>query len=134
MRVMERVAKELYTFLIHLTCPSTQHDNTATLEFIHHPPKVRDSALQWTLCSYVGTFLLVTLYAYMLGLDMQHMSLQSLYTIHSTTMSYTCLHMRQASNPLTVAVSCLLELSLVRDALSMYTIVYGLTLMKDALM
>ena len=39
----------------------TQHDYTATLELLDHPPEVSHSALQWTLSSYVGTFQLVAL-------------------------------------------------------------------------
>ena len=39
----------------------TEHDYTATLELIHHPPEVSHCVLQWTLGSYVGSFLLVAL-------------------------------------------------------------------------
>ena len=54
---------DLHAQHIYLTCPSSSSShNTATLELIHHPPEVSHSALQWTLCSYVGTLLLVTLH------------------------------------------------------------------------
>ena len=46
--------------VIHLSL-SLEHDYTATLKLVDHPPEVSHCVLQWTLGSYVGTFLLVAL-------------------------------------------------------------------------
>ena len=46
--------------VIHLS-PFLEHDYTATLELVDHPPEVSHCVLQWTLGSYVSTSLLIAL-------------------------------------------------------------------------